>query len=54
MKLKAAPAKRGRRARKIRRALERRGAARVNVRVSYIPTGGVAATQSKKLRLKKR
>lgn len=53
-KLKVAPAKKGKRAREIRRALERKGRAQVGLGVTYVPKGGLPATQSMKLKLKKR
>ncbi|HEY1237293.1 MAG TPA: choice-of-anchor Q domain-containing protein [Solirubrobacterales bacterium] len=54
VKLKIAPAKRGKKARKIRRALLRVGRARVKALVTYLPTGGTANTQARRLKLIRR
>ena len=53
-KLKVAPKKKGKRARKIRRALLDKGKAKVKALVTFVPTGGVASTQARKLKLVKR
>jgi hypothetical protein len=52
VKLKVRPAKKGKKARKLRKRLRRTGKAGVKVKVAYIPTGGFANTQTKKLTLK--
>ena len=54
VKLKVAPAKKGKRARKIRRALKINGKAKIKVLVTYVPTGGTAKTVARKLKLIKR
>ena len=54
VKLKIQPAKKGKRARKIRRALLHRGKAKVKVSVTYLPAGGTANTQARKLKLLRR
>ncbi len=51
VKLKIAPAKRGKAARKIRRALHLRGKAKAKALVTYLPTGGTANTQGRKVKL---
>ena len=51
VKLKVAPAKKGRRARGIRRALLRKGKAKVKALVTYLPSGGAANTQGRKVKL---
>ena len=54
MKLKVAPAKKGKKARKLRRALLRKGKAKAKVKVTYLPTGGTANTQARKVKLVRR
>ena len=54
VKLKVAPAKKGKAARKLRRALLEKGKAAVKALVSYQPTGGSANTQARKLKLIRR
>jgi hypothetical protein len=54
VKLKVEPAKKGKRARKIRRALLSEGKAKVKALVTYLPTGGTVNTQARKLKLKKK
>jgi hypothetical protein len=51
VKLKIKPGKKGKRARKVRRALERKGKAKVKVLVTYVPTGGTANTQARRVKL---
>ncbi|MGA9636380.1 MAG: SBBP repeat-containing protein [Solirubrobacterales bacterium] len=51
VKLKVKPAKKGKRARKIRRALRHKGKAKVKALVTYLPTGGTANAQGRKLKL---
>ncbi len=51
VKLPVKPAKKGKWARKIRRKLHNKGKAGVKVKVTYIPTGGFANTQVRKLKL---
>ncbi len=54
VKLKVAPAKKGKKARKIRRALLRKGKAKVKALVSYLPAGGVTNTKVVKIKLVRR
>jgi hypothetical protein len=54
VKLKVKPAKKGKKARKLRHALNRKGKAKVKVRVTYLPTGGTANTRARKVKLIKR
>jgi hypothetical protein len=49
--LRVRPAKPGKSARELRLRLRRKGKATVRVRVTYIPTGGVANTQARKVKL---
>jgi hypothetical protein len=51
VKLPIAPHKKGRKARKLRKRLKRKGKARVKARVTYVPTGGAANTKVRKLKL---
>ncbi len=51
VKLKIAPAKKGKKARKLRRALSHKGKAKVKALVSYVPSGGAADIQVRKLKL---
>jgi Thrombospondin type 3 repeat len=51
VKLRVKPAKKGKRARKLRRALKRKGKAKLKVRVTFVPTGGFASTQARKVKL---
>jgi hypothetical protein len=50
VKLKITPGK-GKQAKKTWRRLKRKGAAKVKVRVTYVPTGGSAATKVRKVKL---
>ena len=54
VRLKVSPAKKGKRARKIRRALRRKGKATVKARITFVPTGGVAGTEVMTLKLLQR
>jgi glucose/arabinose dehydrogenase len=54
VRLRIAPAKKGKRARKIRRALRRKGKATVKPRITFVPTGGVAGAQVMTIRLLQR
>jgi DNA-binding beta-propeller fold protein YncE len=54
VKLKVKPGKKGKRARKIRRALKNKGKARVKVLVTFVPTGGFANTRATKVKLLRR
>jgi hypothetical protein len=51
VKLKVAPHKKGKQARKLRKRLRNKGKSGLNVRVTYVPTGGAANTQPRKLKL---
>lgn len=51
VKLRVAPAKNGKQARKIRRALTRKDKATVRALITFVPTGGVADTRARKLKL---
>jgi hypothetical protein len=52
VKLKIRPAK-GKRGRKLRRALRRKGTASFSVQVTYVPKGGTANTRARKIKLVK-
>ncbi len=54
VKLKVAPGKKGKKARKIRRALLHKGRAKVKALVTYQPTGGVANSKAAKIKLIRR
>ena len=54
VKLKIKPAKKGKKARKLRQRLRFKGKAKVKVRVTYLPAGGTANTRTKKLKLIRR
>jgi glucose/arabinose dehydrogenase len=54
VRLKVAPAKKGKRARKIRRALMRKGKATVKALFTFVPTGGVASTEVRTMKLLQR
>jgi CSLREA domain-containing protein len=51
VKLRIAPHKKGRKARKLRKRLKRKGKARVKARVTYVPSDGAANTKVRKLKL---
>jgi DNA-binding beta-propeller fold protein YncE len=51
VKLRIAPHKKGKKARKLRKRLKRKGKARVKARVTYVPSGGAANTKVRKLKL---
>jgi len=51
VKLKVKPGKKGKRARKVRQALRRKGKAVVKVLVTYVPRGGFANTQVRRVKL---
>jgi CSLREA domain-containing protein len=51
VKLKVRPAKKGKKARQLRTRLREKGKAKLKVFVTYVPTGGLANTQARKVKL---